>query len=93
MHFLDLVTHFPADENIRARCFQKEGLLFSEFDNIFTDLFNKRGAVYEKIVQILTKSHFDLEDLYHELGVKKSSKIGLFLKNLILAGFVTREFT
>jgi uncharacterized protein len=89
----EIQPRLPADENIRALCFRKEGLLFSEFDNIFSDLFNKRSTVYEKIVQILTKSHFELEDLYKELNIKKSNKTSLYLKNLILAGFVARDFT
>jgi uncharacterized protein len=31
-----------ADENIKRLCFQAEGLLFREFDNLFNDLFSKR---------------------------------------------------
>ncbi|MBS0654807.1 MAG: ATPase [Verrucomicrobia bacterium] len=89
----EIQPRLPADDNIRALCFQKEGLLFSEFNNIFADLFNNRSVIYEKIVQILAKGHFELEDLYRELGIKKSGKISLFLKNLILAGFVSRDFT
>lgn len=83
----------PAEETIRALCFQKEGLLFSEFDNIFADLFNHKSSVYEKIVQALVPCSYEMEDLYKELGVQKSGKLGKFLKNLILAGFVARDFT
>jgi hypothetical protein len=89
----EIQPKLPADENIRSLCFQKEGLLFSEFDNIFADLFNRRSLIYEKIVNILTQSSFELEEIYEALGVQKSGKISHFLKNLILAGFVSRDFT
>lgn len=83
----------PADEIIRAVCFRKESLLFGEFDNIFADLFNNRSMTYEKIVKVLAKDNFEMEDLYKELGVQKSGRLSYFLKNLVLAGFVARDFT
>lgn len=89
----EIQPQLPADDTIRALCFQKEGLLFSEFDNIFADLFNSRSATYEKIVNALAKCSFEMEELHKELGVKKSGKLSRFLKNLILAGFVARDFT
>ena len=74
----EIQSQTPADDNIRALCFQKEGILFSEFDNIFSDLFNKKSASYEKIVNVLAKSSFELKELYTKLGVKKSGKLSPF---------------
>lgn len=89
----EIQPHVPADDTIRTLCFQKEGFLFSEFDNIFADLFYKKSASYEKIVNVLAKCSFELEEIHTSLGLKKSGKLSRFLKNLILAGFVARDFT
>lgn len=39
---------FTADENIKRICFQPNGLLFREFDQLFSDLFSKNQGVYKK---------------------------------------------
>ncbi len=38
-----------ADETIKQLCFDKGSLLYLEFDRIFYDLFNGKGATYKKL--------------------------------------------
>lgn len=83
----------PAEENIRKLCFQKEGLLFGEFERIFSDLFSKRSEIYKKIVLCLAQGAKELEDIFKSLKMKKSGVISDYLDDLIHAGFVTRDFT
>ena len=48
---LDLEAINPkisAEENIRRLCFRKEGLLFVEFERIFSDVFGTRAPFYKK---------------------------------------------
>ncbi len=40
----------PAEENIQRICFEKEGFLCSEFDDIFSDLFSHKSPRYKEIV-------------------------------------------
>ena len=40
-----------AEQNIKRLCFQKSGLLVSEFDRVFHDLFNSHGEIYKKILE------------------------------------------
>ncbi len=89
----EIQPNIPAEENIRQLCFQKEGFLFDEFDQIFSDLFKGRKLTYEKIVQTIVSGNCGLNDIYAKLGVKKSGKVSQYLNNLILSGFVSRDFT
>ena len=83
----------PAEVNIRELCFEKEGLLFDEFDKIFADLFGRLSTTYEKLTRCLMANSQELTDLYKELEINKSSKLSSKLEELILAGFVAREHT
>ncbi len=89
----EIQPNLPAEENIRQLCFQKEGLLFDEFKNIFSDLFDNRSHIYEEIVRTLVKKNCELEDIYDNLNVQKSGKVSGYLNDLILAGFVSRDYT
>lgn len=82
-----------SEVNIRKMCFQKEGFLFDEFKHIFADLFDKRSQIYEAIIRCLVKGPLELSEIYKMLKVKKSGKTSNYLDDLILAGFVARDYT
>ncbi len=83
----------PAETNIRRMCFQKEGFLFDEFKHIFADLFDKKSKTYEGLVRCLIKGPLELSQIYKKLNIKKSSKTSGYLDDLILSGFVSRDYT
>ena len=83
----------PAEENIRRLCFQKEGFLFDEFRHIFADLFQRKSEIYEKFTHSLLDSAQELTDIYTTLDIKKSGKASICLENLILSGFLTRDYS
>lgn len=82
-----------ADENIRNLCFLKGGSLTHEFDRIFTDLFDVRGAIYKKIVQELAHGMRTLAELRTSLGYKQGGVLGKYIKDLCTAGFVSVDNT
>jgi len=82
-----------AEENIRRMCFQKEGLLFNEFDQIFSDLFSSRSALYKEIVQRLAEGSCELAEIYQALDVSKSGIISEYLEDLATSGFISKDFT
>jgi len=73
----EILPNQSADVNIQRLCFQKEGILFTEFEQIFSNLFSSRSAIYKKIVERLAEGPSELKDIYTALGVKK--KAVLFL--------------
>ena len=44
-----------AEENIRHLCFRPGGILFREFEQIFSDVFDKRATGYRDIVKTLVR--------------------------------------
>lgn len=89
----EIDANIPADENIRRLCFEKEGLLFEEFEKIFTDLFSKRGDAYRTILQRLAAEHAAFDQICETLGLPKGGTVTQYLKDLVVTGFVARDAT
>ncbi len=89
----EILPELPADENIRRLCFVKEGLLYREFDQIFSDLFDKKHENYKKVVLSLSNGPKSLDGICEFLKVRKSSYISQMLGDLIQAGFVRKDPT
>ena len=60
----ELNPALSADANIQRMCLSPEGLLFNEFDNIFTDLFRSRNETYRRLVAALVDGPLDLDGLW-----------------------------
>lgn len=82
-----------AEENIKRLCFQPEGILFGEFDKIFSDLFSKRSEKYKKIVRSLANRSTTQDEICKSLGLKQSGDMSEYLDDLIKSGFISRDFT
>jgi AAA+ ATPase superfamily predicted ATPase len=81
------------DTNIRRLCFTQEGLLFDEFNRIFSDFFNRRNAVYRKILAALVDGPSDLEGLYEALKVGKGGKVMEYAEDLVSSGLLSRDYS
>lgn len=82
-----------AEENIRLLCFQEDGILFNDFERIFTDIFDKRTKIYRPIVQELAHGVRELNDICLALNYPKSGTMSEYLDDLVCAGFITRDYT
>jgi len=89
----EIHPNLPAEENIRNLCFNRSGLLFNEFDQIFTDIFQTRSELYKKILHAISDGHYELEDIYKALHVEKSGVFSEYLDDLIKSGFIRRDYT
>ncbi len=49
----ELRPDLSAEGNLHRLCFHREGLLFKEFDQIFHDLFRRRGPFYKGLLERL----------------------------------------
>lgn len=83
----------PAEENIKRLCFRPEGLLFHEFEQIFSDLFSRRSKKYKMIVTLLAQRDTTMEEITQALGRAKGGDVSGYLEDLCKTGFVTRDFT
>lgn len=89
----EIHPEYTAEENIKNLCFDRAGLLFNEFDNIFSDIFSKRSEIYKKIVTCIDDGHYQYEEIYRKLGIEKSGLISEYLKDLMTSGFIQRDYT
>lgn len=82
-----------AETNIRQLCFQKEGILVVEFEQIFSTLFAKYADLYKGIVRILADGSRTTDDIYAALGKEKGGTLLKHLMDLQSAGFISRDYT
>lgn len=88
----ELKPSLSAEENIKLLCFDKSGILFSEFDDIFSDLFIHDTHKYREIIMILSSGTKDNNEICTELNTTSNRAISDYLHELELAGFITRDF-
>ncbi len=89
----EIIFEEPAETNIKRLCFHPEGLLFCEYEQIFSDLFSKKATSYKRIVDILAQGALGLDEICAALQVKKSGAISKYLQDLKLAGFIAQDTT
>jgi AAA+ ATPase superfamily predicted ATPase len=90
----EIIPQESAEENIHRLCFQKEGLLFHEFEDIFSDSLSTKSDYYKMIVKILADQKSTLTQIAKALGKDRSDgTIGDYLENLCSVGFVTQDYT
>jgi len=89
----EIQPNLSAEENIKNLCFDRAGILFNEFEQIFTDIFSSRSEIYKRIVQCLADGKYAYDDIYKMLNVPKSGLISEYLDELVKSGFLRRDFT
>lgn len=80
-----------ADDNIKQLAFEKNGLLVTEFDRIFHDLFNGKGATYKKILDSLKDGARTLSEIRQKIKFAHSGTLSQIMDHLIVAGFVVKQ--
>jgi hypothetical protein len=89
----EIQPSMTAEENIRRLCFQKSGILFREFKDIFSDLFSKQSKFYQELVQLLKNESLEFNDIWERLEMSKSGYLSESLDNLLKSGFISRDYT
>jgi len=80
-----------ADDLIKQLCFEKDSLLLLEFDRIFHDLFNGKGASYKKILDALKDGMKTLAAVRKSIEFPHSGTLSSLMEHLIIAGFVQKQ--
>lgn len=80
-----------ADDNIKQLAFEKNGLLVTEFDRIFHDLFNGKGVTYKKILDSLKDGARTLSEIRQGIEFSHSGTLSQMMDHLIVAGFVIKQ--
>jgi len=88
----EIDPRMSAEDNIKRLCFESSGILYQDFDQIFTDLFSEKASRYKKIITTLLEGSLEREKLIEELDLDKNGRVSKELDNLIKSGFIQRDF-
>jgi uncharacterized protein len=80
-----------ADDNIKQLAFERNGLLVTEFDRIFHDLFSGKGSTYKKILDSLKEGTRTLSEIRKSIEFAHSGTLSQMMDHLIVAGFVVKQ--
>jgi len=82
-----------AEENIKRLCFTRGGFLVEEFEQVFSDVFLRDSEFYKKILEILCAGAKEMPAIKRLLTGSQHGRVSEYLRELELAGFVTRDHT
>ncbi len=80
-----------ADENIERLCFTPGGLLTNEFEKIFHDLFNTRGSLHQKIINVLADGMKTVKEIRDSSGLSDSGTVSAGIQDLVISSFITKH--
>lgn len=89
----ELRPDLTAEKNLYKLCFTSEGLLFNEFDQIFHDLFLKKGPFYKQIVTHLANQNVSASELAKIMGREIGGDLSIALDELVQSGFLARDYS
>lgn len=93
--YLDRVDKgLTAAQNIDRLCFEKNGLLYTEFDNLYTSLF-KKNEKHVSVIETLAKKNKGMtrEELIQKTRIPKGGSLTRLLEELEESGFIRRYKT
>lgn len=89
----EIKKNYSAEENIRQLCFLESGLLFSDFDYIFSALLQRESDIYDKIISLLKEKYLEQSELLECLSIESGGSISTYLDELVVSGFIERDYT
>ncbi|MBF0312883.1 MAG: ATP-binding protein [Oligoflexia bacterium] len=81
----------PTEKNLQRLAFSPGGILFSDFEAIFHDIFSRRSAKYKEIIQTLINGPQSFQNICKEIKVTRNGVISKYLEDLVRAGFLRRD--
>lgn len=87
----EVLPQYTAEENIFRLGFEKSGILYTEFDNIFSDLFQERNKKYREIVKALVAGSASIETIAKRLGRTKGGDLSAALDELVESDFIAQD--
>lgn len=80
-----------AEQNIADLCFNAGGLLFNEFEQVFSDIFSRKSANYRDICYALCDGARSVDEISQSLGRARGGSLSEALSDLEMSGFVSRD--
>ena len=87
----EIHPELSAETNIRDLFFSSEGLLFRDFQQVFSDIFGRNADARRSIVETLAEGAMSLSEIAKALGKERNGHLKDNLRDLELAGFIARD--
>ena len=87
----ELNPSLSADENIRQLCFTREGMLFRDFNQIFSQIFGKKALARKSLLHTLAYGAKSAAEIAEALGSERNGHLVDYLTELEQAGFVSKD--
>lgn len=91
-YLLQFSPKLSVEENIRQNILTKGSVLYSEADFLLHQEL-RETPVYNSIIEAVASGNTKLNDISQKSLVEDTSKISVYLKNLIELGIIEREFS
>jgi uncharacterized protein len=92
--YLEMIQpELSAEKNLQRLMFRREGMLYNEFDRIFSDLFQRKSHTYKQIVMQLVHSACDMGAILKGIDHTFSGTLSGYLDDLVETGYLARDFT
>ena len=88
----EVLGGYTVDENIKRICFRPDGLLYREFDQLFSDLFSSKKEVFKQIISLLGTREMEAHEVAESLGYKPGGYVSNLLTQLVKAGFLKKTY-
>jgi hypothetical protein len=88
----EVQPQLTAEANIQELCFRPGGVLFREFNDMFSDLFSQKSKTYKNIIMSLVRGPQELMTISQETGLELGGYLSDCLQDLAQLGFVRREY-
>lgn len=79
------------EENVRQLCFMSRGTFFREFNETFSEVFGKKTSSRGAVLRVLAEVPMSVADIAKAMGKTPNGKLSRTLKDLMYAGFVSRD--
>lgn len=89
----DVNPRLSADENIKRLCFDQTGLLFNDYDYIFSSMLEHSTAFYQQVVEVLCHGSMQLQEILNKLDRERGGLTSQYLRELEVAGIITKDTT
>lgn len=88
----EILQNQSAEQNVIRLAFNPNGLLFHEFEKIFSDIFERKSKNLEKIIRLCLDLKLTPQQLAQKLKVEQSKDITNAIHTLELSGFLSRDY-
>ncbi len=89
----ELSTQSLGDIDLAKICFDPSGLLFREFESIFTDIFSRKSKTLSRMIRTCAFQKLTPTELAQKMKMDFNSEFSEYIHILEISGFLARDYS